>query len=104
MITIKTAALQGPALDWAVSEIEGVRLWPFPQDHGLLEIHFSEEQGCTVYSPSTDWGQGGPLTVKHQIDTSYQIGDECWCATYYMTDECIEQYGPTPLVAALLGF
>lgn len=88
MIEVKTAGLAGPALDWAVAQIEGV--------------------GCTpttimrFYRPSTDWAQGGPLIEKHHIEIVSFCGEGWECVKSWCHGEIDETYpfGETHLIAA----
>ena len=114
---MKTSELTGKPLDWAVAKCEDERdvlfcqrqygrlLVRTPGDH---ETHDSE----WVYTPSTDWAQGGPIierekfTVMYDDDWKYDPTDpedngERWMAdngdSYYNPT----QYGATPLIAAM---
>lgn len=95
LITVKTADLIGPALDWAVASIEG---WKLLHD----SVNYLVEHGawlkvlgpCTTgqgkpcgYSPSTYWEQGGPLIEREGIDlhqhrdvvsSLYEYNDKRW--------------------------
>lgn len=78
---MKTSELTGAALDWAVAKAIG------------------EYKPVAVPSYSTDWAQGGPIIEREYIDTEYQLGDCVWVAM--LQDNPYEQYGPTPLIAAM---
>lgn len=54
MISVKIADLSGPALDWAVGIDIGHTV---SVDSGCVRVDGDE----TIYSPSTNWSQGGPL-------------------------------------------
>ena len=83
---MKTSELQGPALDWAVTQCEGTR----------KDIDFA--WWTEEYSPSTDWSQGGPIIEREGI-TVRRYTDALWDASMgrlnYVAD------GPTPLIAAM---
>ncbi|MBV4552336.1 DUF2591 domain-containing protein [Pseudomonas sp. SWRI102] len=68
MIEVKTAELEGVALDWAVALAAGwvsARLTPIiTPSKTYYEVH--APSGLQL-RPSTDWGQGGPLIVKYQV-------------------------------------
>lgn len=110
---VKTSALSGLALDWAVAKCEGYELnGPYKCFDGawcIREQDGSDGDVCPEYS--TDWAQGGPIIERELIDLNYDIhwirdlldpddnGDR-WYASKAGQDEqgC---YGPTPLVAAM---
>lgn len=86
---IKTAELQGAALDWAVWIIE----------HGNAKLDDELIAALAPFSPSTDWAQGGPIIERNRmyIRPYYNDPPGQWCA------ECGAEFtfGPTPLVAAM---
>ena len=86
---MKTAELQGAALDWAVSKCWGI-VW----EQGDLD---AGEYG-PGFRPSTDWEDGGPFIEREGINLEYAIDPEKWCACI-MADQ--EVYGPTALIAAM---
>ena len=109
MREMKTAQLIGPALDWAVAQIEG------ETEHVQFSALPSSQH---YYAPSRKWAQGGPLIEKHDINTIrcndlyFPKGNEhgdfyepYWEATIDGgTDAGIplyKTYGPTPLIAAM---
>ena len=103
---MKTNELTGPALDWAVAKCDGVKLWPKPQAHGFLEVSWGEEDGCLIYSPSTDWKTGGPIIEREKIGVTFRDErDEWevpnWSAWPTQTDDRQEIMGETPLIAAM---
>lgn len=135
MIEVKTANLIGPALDWAVAQVQikAGEITPDSEEHSTGRPYFNckfgnpslwgegrEQKGTTnkdtgkswvmhgpggSYSPSTDWGYGGPLIEKHTLNirphctengvvTSWAAGMTWPCDT--MPSQC----GQTALVAA----
>lgn len=72
MPKIKTSALTGPALDWAVEEARGygkryLEFWNIGGDKRFIY--------CLVgNSPSTQWSQGGPIKERERIATRYSKG------------------------------
>lgn len=63
MIEVKTAELQGPALDWAVlaaMEVNG--------NQSYWKSQILERPQSYTYRPSTDWSQCGPLIAKYRPD------------------------------------
>jgi len=127
MARIKTDALKGAALDWAVAKCEGHSLPPFPgrgQTRGPKECWINVSPSShETFSPSTDWAQGGPIIGCECIGLLFDSGSACrkpcWFATpddqstscgyegevfdspLFMVGECAGMYGPTPLIAAM---
>ena len=93
---IKTRELTGAALDWAVAMIES-RDW---KEQGYLEdfpYDLSFDDG-EVYSPSTDWAQGGPVIEREKIDVWVHAGKQ-WSAS---KDKARTEFrSETPLIAAM---
>lgn len=100
----KIADLTGAHLDAAVAKAEGQ----------LFNMH--SPAGCQVpnpdgtqrlFTPSTDWGQGGPIIERERIgllfiDEGPRSGQ--WMAVEASDDDgrpCGNYDGPTPLVAAM---
>jgi hypothetical protein len=88
---MKTSELTGAALDWAVAKCEGFDPETLNTKTGVV---YSLRYG--VYTPSTDWAQGGPIIERERFEfrqantgmqASYQGG-----ATWF---------GPTHLIAAM---
>lgn len=113
---IKTSELTGAALDRAVSVAQGY-------DYDIVDgqvvtgmsvlITSGDFAGChtdEVFSPSTDWAQGGPI-IKREIGNLYRRANamasepEVWTGiAYKRTPEytaVFHQDGPTPLIAAM---
>ena len=101
MIEVKTADLIGPALDWAVAQVEGVN---YRQDGIKCKTriaprklhHYTEPN----FSPSTDWSWGGPLIEKFILDLKFcvfELPNESWEA------ETHESWanGSTALIASM---
>ncbi len=98
---MKTSELTGPALDWAVSKCVGNWDW----EQGDLD---AGEYG-PGFKPSTDWAHGGPIIEREELEL-YKWGIDGWKAhaTNYQFLNTpqeqplfCEQYGPTPLIAAM---
>jgi hypothetical protein len=66
MQEVKTVDLAGPALDWAIAQIEGVEVAIAAPQYGTGWRVYKPNFGGK-YSPSTDWAFGGPLVEKHRI-------------------------------------
>jgi hypothetical protein len=87
---IKTSELSALALDLMVAKCEGIE---------TSEYHeFNNEP----YMPSVDWAQGGPIIEREMLCLSVtgSVGSSIrrWrCGTHMG----YEQFGPTPLIAAM---
>lgn len=99
---MKTNELIGPALDWAVSKCEfgDADEWSDDADFDLDTVTDMEYYGGS-FNPSKYWAQGGPIIERELIDVLTCDGGDYWQAHIYASDERIEQYGPTPLIAAM---
>ena len=101
---MKTSKLTGVSLDWAVAKCRGVHISTV-QSHGFLEVHYSKENGGDIYSPSTDWAQGGPIIEREGINLSvvWESGKPSWEAIIDTPEsgDTDFHYGKTALVAAM---
>jgi hypothetical protein len=93
---MKTSKLTGAALDWAVAKCEGLLL----PDGGNLQIFNKQLRAHpaklgTLYTPSIDWAQGGPIIEREGI----AIG-KSWEGWKAFTETSGGE-GPTPLIAAM---
>lgn len=99
---MKTNELTDAALDWAVAKCEGVSVGNAKQTHGFIETAWDKvtkwENACEIYTPSTNWSQGGPIIELEGIDLAKMNGG--WMAE--IIDSLRTGYtGPTPLIAAM---
>lgn len=103
---MKTSELTGIALDWAVAKCNGKTLhyfvddW-FKKDPWLLAVNGEVDQPLHSYTPSTDWGQGGPIIEREGITVA---PDDVapWCAFIDRgTADDVIYSGTTPLIAAM---
>ena len=102
---MKTGALTGAALDWAVAKCEGLLCFGW-SIHGYFTVHDSEGRN-RCFEPSANWAQGGPIIEREEIGVRRNApcskGQE-WEAMPSITSKgaggrwC---YGPTPLIAAM---
>jgi hypothetical protein len=94
---MKTSALTGAALDWAVAKCEGV--WVEYVDDEITQCLLQKPSGR--YAPSTDWAQGGPIIEREGVQLRCGLGG--WVALPYDSAFSEEAYqeGDTPLVAAM---
>jgi hypothetical protein len=108
---MRTNKLQGPALDWAVAKCEFPEPDYEPQDWLVYITEGCNDDGW-VFSPSTDWSQGGPIIEREKITLEHlrgagDTGADVWVAMLTCEDkkfggvECFEGQGPTPLIAAM---
>ena len=113
---IKTADLIGPALDWAVAQCESVEV-EYIND-GITRCLLRVSPFTSVYRPSVDWSQGGPLIERGGINLfkhNKLMGSQpdIWCAHQVVPRPNLEGSfnscalaldGPTPLIAAMRCF
>jgi len=113
---LKTEALTGAALDWAVAEaIKPYIKEPYRFAIGSFGPLFGKGYmypmwGMRKFSPSTDWSEGGRIIERHEIGTRRNApcsqGRE-WEASPSITAKGAGGrfgYGPTPLIAAMRCF
>jgi len=101
---MKISELTGAALDWAVAKCEepigGYKAWV--QDDLTKGVLHGMDY-------STDWQWGGEIIEREEIaiQCCYTDGElDGWMADSKKLndDEDMEQYGPTPLIAAMRCF
>jgi hypothetical protein len=90
---IKTSELTGATLDLAVA----IAARYTTSDLDLLFDIKSYDQ----FNPTRDWAQGGPIIERERISviSDFHEIEEGWLAESY--EDSIQQFGPTPLIAAL---
>ena len=109
---MKTNELTGAALDWAVAKCEGHAV-----NVGFRNLTYTPKGNRTlyIYTPSTNWSQGGSIIEREGINTfKYnKISEEepdKWCAHKVVPRPNLEgstnmtaiaPEGPTPLIAAM---
>jgi hypothetical protein len=96
---MKTNELTGAALDWAVTKCEGFDPETLNTKTGVV---YSLRYG--VYTPSTDWSQGGPIIERECISVGDQthIHEQPEHSAWYATNrKGAYGLGPTPLIAAM---
>lgn len=110
MVTVKTAELEGTALDWAVAvtqgldgPIDGVYIMPIEhhKDDGTQRMSPVWIDGEKRYQPSTSWAEGGPLIEK--LISDLVMTAKGWSAVHIINadSEGSESYADTPLIAAM---
>ena len=105
MAKVKTSELTGPALDWAVQEIEYQRMVA-EGEHVKQWVLDDHRAGASINRYSTDWLWGGPILERENISVGYQGHsgvplDSLWYATNRV-DAC--GFGQNPLTATLRCF
>lgn len=97
----QTTCLQ---LDWAVATClgnvtelgyDGIS-WSFKLD-GKSKVLATGWAASMMWNPSTNWALGGPIIEQEKI--SFCENAERWVAATSIKGQ--EQYGPTPLIAAM---
>jgi hypothetical protein len=93
---IKTSELIDHALDWAVAKCES-------RPHRFTLIDSEPHLVVSVFQPSTDWSQGGPVIEREGIDISKGWhAPGTWTAwPNHMNQTPEPMHGPTPLIAAM---
>lgn len=113
---IKTSELEGVALDWAVARC--VEWEDYDDESGLPYVELDSShmrRRLALYSPSTDWSQGGRLIEREHIDVVTECKSSAGCEAKWQAelegltaDDKDYQYGlahgPTPLIAAMRAF
>lgn len=97
---METSKLTGAALDWAVAKCEGL----LKEENGNLEIFNRELKAHpsslgTVYAPSKDWSQGGPIIEREKIALRENTDSPEWYACKRWDSH--GSFGKTPLIAAM---
>lgn len=103
---IKTAELDGVALDWAVTSIEEPDALRWGWDSWRDARRNSPVNGYYPYRYHQNWNQGGPIIDRERIsiDQHREIVASIWQdSDVYGLDHRYQfkQRGPTPLVAAM---
>ena len=126
---MKTSALIGPTLDWAVAKCEGKTLVFFDEYfirngiasgksqgrvNSMLDFQPLKGKWCwlnslgggvAIYDYSTNWSQGGPIIERERIQVFPHNGASEWCGVIHVPRDwytgILTQDGPTPLIAAM---
>ena len=99
MIDVKTAELEGSALDWAVAQVEGraTRIYLCPvMDEYKVAATVPGGDLQSAWMPSIDWAQGGPLIDKYNIDFTVEAKGR------YLAELCCDSGEPltTPVIGS----
>jgi hypothetical protein len=89
---MKTNQLTGHALNWAVSQVEGI-----DHDTAILNITIGDDNGW--FLDYLTWEQGGLIIEAWMIDVCTYRG--AWRAARHVGSAPTYGYGPTPLIAAM---
>lgn len=96
---MKTSELSGAALDWAVAKITNPEWWNDGYMTGDPIAALDMDDG-SVYSPSTDWAQGGPIIERENMCVHRDDSSDEWEA-HRSGDDFGVYWGSTPLIAAM---
>mgnify|MGYP001118831958 CR=1 FL=1 len=108
---VKTSALSGDALDWAVASIEWAA---HDSDTNILMVTVGDDNGW-VYNPTENWSQAGPIIEREEIHLlgpyeHHPKGLTGWGSHAKYRGKTnpgsalAVAHGPTPLVAAMRCF
>ena len=103
MKTIKVSELTGAALDWAVAKCEGHNVFI---KHAPVQVMYTPKgkRSWYIYTPSTNWAQGGPIIEREGINLDNCAKNPQWSAWTPAPDREYgeaQAFGPTPLIAAM---
>lgn len=109
LIEVRVSNLIGAPLDWAVAKVEGIETsWRYGRE--LVKVHDRGgiklvESIRSIYSPSIDWSQGGPLVDKHHGGLHYEahLADANFRYSSGPGSTGFWCYGPTALIAFCRG-
>ena len=109
LIEVRVSNLIGAPLDWAVAKVESVETsWRYGRE--LVQVHDRGgikliESIRSIYTPSADWSQGGPLVDKHHGGLHYEahLADANFRYSSGPGRSGFWCYGPTALIAFCRG-
>ena len=96
---VQTNELTGHALDWAVARVSNPQWWDEGYMDDPLDALYMDDG--TMYAPSTNWAQGGPIIEREGIDTLKDGAGWTALKTMTINHPHLRVYGPTPLIAAM---
>jgi hypothetical protein len=100
--TVNTSELQGVALDWAVAKCDGGE-GLFYDTVATYWIKIDGEDRALSkgwaqsFTPSTNWAQGGPIIERENMT----VGPNPFGQGCVANKGDVDEYGPTPLIAAM---
>ncbi len=108
---MKTNELIGSTLDWAVAKCENTlkNIDHFTSYGGVFLVSFEHAPESGLYSPSTDWAQGGPIIEREgigiRVHCTHNNVITSWAAEKdWPMNVTAGSCGPTPLIAAMRCF
>jgi hypothetical protein len=102
---VKAGKLTGYRLDWAVAKCEGKN--GALHDDGITRcIVIVAASGLYngIWKPTVNWTQGGPIIEREEICISICTWNNPWFGKWNATsnkDGSVDEYGNTPLIAAM---
>lgn len=105
---MNVADLEGPKLDYWVAKADDWFATQCLQLDEMCPAFWVETECSSMYSPSTDWAQGGPIIERERISVTDESSwaEERWAA-FQRGEKGLSKntaYGPKPLVAAMRAF
>ena len=103
MKTIKVAEATERQLDWLVAKCEKVELDHIERSKAggaWLWLYRDEDDRYVLYTPSTNWAQGGPIIEREGLLIRPQPGSG-WDSWKHGADTPHYSTGPTALIAAM---
>lgn len=102
-VEVQTQDLYGPALDWAVAQVEKVKVTV--NSSFSYKVFIGDKKGLikALYEPSSDWATGGPLIAKYQMDFCCEHPETIGAALCDENGMYIDErmmFGKTHLIAA----
>lgn len=101
---MKTSELTGAQLDYWVAKAEGrTHAFISPREDAVWDPDRDE-----VYAPSSNWSQGGPIVEREFLQLVPPAECNRWhvegWSCYIEEGRGIEQFGATPLIAAMRAY
>jgi hypothetical protein len=96
---MKTSKLTGAALDWAVAKCEGHNVFI---KHAPLQVMYTPKgkRSFYIYTPSTNWSQGGPIIERENI-CLWSEGYDWEAKIQTASGEWLAEWDESPLIAAM---
>lgn len=95
---MKTNELSGDVLDVAVVLALGYTI----NENRCAVLNGTSEFNVDCFNPSEVWAQGGPIIERERIELRcWEFHSTPWKASIGRDSFELEEYGPTPLIAAM---
>lgn len=105
---VRTSELTDLALDWAVATLEGYGgLRNNPHLFNQALIMNRKDGQCVLFSTlnfSANWTIAGPIIEKEKMDIKWVTANRCRACLDWLDEGFFEDFGPTPLIAAMRCF